>query len=138
MGSSNITVDTHSLLWYVDKGQNRKLSRLALQAIVKAEQSGMIYVPAIAFMETLFLIEKGRFSLGTTAPDQQARDFLSMIERSGIYQIVPIDASLLRVAIRLKGLNIHDRLIVATAILTGTVLVTKDKAIAARVANVAW
>lgn len=140
MGSANVTIDTHSLLWYIDKGQNKNLSPLALQAMIKAEESGTIYVPAIVLMETLFLIEKGRFSLrGSDQSDQeQVTDLLSMIEESDIYRIVPIDAKLLRATIPLKGLDIHDRLILATAILTDTVLVSKDRAIRAKGLNVVW
>jgi PIN domain nuclease of toxin-antitoxin system len=140
MGSADVTIDTHSLLWYIDKGQNDSLSPLALQAIIEAEGSGLIYVPAIVLMEALFLIEKGRFSLrGSGQNDQeQATDFLSTIEGSDIYRIIPIDAKLLRATIPLKGLDIHDRLILATSILTDSVLVSKDRAIRAKGVNVVW
>jgi PIN domain nuclease of toxin-antitoxin system len=140
MGTARITVDTHSLLWYMDKGQNESLSSLALETIIRAEERGIIYVPAIALMEALFLIEKGRFSLRGIGQNkqQQAAYLLAIIEESDIYSIVPIDAELLRATIPLKGLDIHDRLILATAILTDSALVSKDREIGAKGANVVW
>ncbi|MDI6751625.1 MAG: PIN domain-containing protein, partial [bacterium] len=58
-----ITLDTHSLIWYVDKKLNKKLSKKALEAIKKAEEAGIVYVSVIVLMETLHLIEKGRVKL---------------------------------------------------------------------------
>jgi len=138
-----ITIDTHALLWYLDMGQNKKLSMLALQAIADAEHSGIIYVPAIVIMETFRIIEKGRFSLRSkaNAPQnsrQQAMSFLSMIENHRSYQIVAVHANLMRAAIPFSGLKIHDRLIAATAVLTDTALVSRDRDIAATGARVLW
>lgn len=139
MGSGPITLDTHSLLWYLDKGQNKKLSAPALRAIIAAEEEGLIYVPAIVVMETVRIIEKGRFSLHIGEDrGAQATAFLSMIDYHGCYRIVPIDARVLRAAIPLRDLKIHDRLVLATATLTRTPLVTKDRAIAATGANTVW
>lgn len=42
MDNYRITLDTHSLLWYMDKGQNMKLSHKALQKIEQAERNGTI------------------------------------------------------------------------------------------------
>lgn len=143
MESSRITIDTHSLLWYVDKGQNSELSPLALQTITHAEENGVIYVPAVVLMETLYLMEKGRFRF-TQYKDKDVNKafdiFISMIDQSNIYQIVPVDASLIKATIPLKGLEIHDRLVFATTIMTNSKLVSKDRAIKARSVNlnVVW
>jgi PIN domain nuclease of toxin-antitoxin system len=131
MGSKDITLDTHVLLWYVDELLKRRLSPLALRAIREAEKEGIIYIPAIVLMEMLHLVERKRSSISF--------DRLMMsIEESSNYRIVPIDGTLLKAAIPLKGLEIHDRLILATAMLTGSALVTKDREIKARGVNVLW
>jgi len=136
---NGVTLDTHSLLWYVDRSQNRKLSKLALESIITAEGSGMIYIPAMVIMETFYLIEKGRFSLRAGKDQQeQAISFLSMIVANPRYHIVPIDANLLKATIPLRGLKIHDRLILATAVLTDSVLVSKDREITAMGVNIVW
>jgi Uncharacterized protein conserved in bacteria len=131
MGSRSVTLDTHALLWYIDEALEQKLSSVASEAIRKAEAEGIVYVPAIALMEMLDLVEKKRSSISFE------RLMLS-IEESESYQIVAIDADLIRATVPLKGLKIHDRLILGTAILTDSVLVSKDKAIRARHPNVVW
>ncbi len=131
MGSENVTLDTHALLWYVDKPLQWKLSPAASEVIRKAETEGIVYVPAIVLMEILDLVEKKRSSISFE------RLMLS-IEESENYQIIPIDATLLKTRMPLKGLDIHDRLILATAILTDSVVVSKDKAMRAKGINVVW
>jgi len=46
--------------------------------------------------------------------------------------IVPFDTRLLKIAETIKGLEAHDRLILATAILTGSPLVSNDREIHAK------
>jgi PIN domain nuclease of toxin-antitoxin system len=128
---SKITLDAHSLVWYMDEGLRDRLSSAALEAVREAEKRATIYVPAIILMEIVYLIEKGKVNTSFSV-------LMSYIERSGSYQIVPIDADLLKVAIPLKGLEIHDRLILATAILTNSVLVSKDRDISAKGVEVVW
>jgi len=131
MGIPSITLDTHSLIWYIDTNLNEKLSKTALHAIEEAEDSGIIYIPAITLLEALDLIEKGRIKLSFDV-------FMASIREDVAYQIIPLDEELLKAAIPLKGLEIHDRLIVATAILTNTVLVCRDRAVRAMGVNVVW
>jgi len=130
MASQNITLDTHVLVWYVDEPLKGKLSPAALKVIREAEEEGIIHIPAIALMETLHLVEKKRSSISFDK-------LMVSIEESASYRMVPIDAELLRAAIPLKGLDIHDRLILATAILTDSVLVSGDRDFKTRL-NVVW
>jgi PIN domain nuclease of toxin-antitoxin system len=125
MGDPRITIDTHALIWYLDKLSKAKLSSLALETIREAEKNGIIYVPTIALLEVYRLIEKGRFFISFD-------NLLSDIESAQNYQIIPFDTNLLRVAIPLKGLELHDRLILATAIMTDSTLVSKDRAMKVR------
>jgi len=126
-----ITLDTHTLIWYVDKGLNEKLSTKALEVISKAEEIGVIYISIIVLMETLHLTEKGRVNLSFF-------ELLNNIEDSSNYVIVPFDTELLRRAEEIKGLEVHDRLILATAVSTNSILVSKDSEIRAKGRKVIW
>jgi PIN domain nuclease of toxin-antitoxin system len=119
---SKITIDTHSLVWFLDKDLQHRLSNKALNAIREATATGVVYVPTIVLIETLDLVEKGRVNLSF---DNLVMD----IEESENYQIVSFDVEVLRLARPLKGLDIHDRLILATAIMTDSGLVSKDREI---------
>ena len=61
-----ITIDAHSLVWYLDKGLNSNLSEKALHFIKEAEKNDIIYIPIIVLVELLYLIEKGRVNLQFT------------------------------------------------------------------------
>jgi hypothetical protein len=60
------------------------------------------------------------------------------LERNASYQIVPFDTDLLRTTMRLPGLELHDRVITATAMLTNSVLVSRDREIRASGVTVVW
>jgi PIN domain nuclease of toxin-antitoxin system len=131
MATPNITLDAHSLIWYIDKQSNERLSRRALETIKTVEESAIIFVPIIALMEILHLIDAGRFAVSFDT-------IIGTMEENEAYQIVPLDMKLLEIAIPLKGLEIHDRLILATAILTNSVLVSRDRAIEAPGVTIVW
>jgi PIN domain nuclease of toxin-antitoxin system len=128
---TKITVDAHSLIWFLDVDLKYKLSDSALKAIRKAQEESVIYVPIIAIMEIVYLIERGRIN---TSFD----NFMSAIEINKNFQIIPLNTELLKIAISLQGLEIHDRLILATAIMTDSILVSKDMTIRAKGVNVIW
>ena len=131
MEQIRVTIDTHALVWSVGGALNYKLSSSAKQAIAEAEKTGIVYVPTIVLLEMLRLAEKGRLSLSFD-------EFLTGVEQSKNHQIVPFDVRLLRVAMTVQNLELHDRLIVATAILTNSILISKDRAIGASGVNVLW
>jgi PIN domain nuclease of toxin-antitoxin system len=118
-----ITIDAHTLIWYADKDSNVLLSRQALNAIEQAEAEGIIYVPIIALFEIMRLIEKRKYPIAF----DQLKDTL---RNSNIFQIVPFDFEILETSEKLKTLELHDRTIVATALVKDTVLVSMDRAIA--------
>ncbi len=126
-----ITLDTHAFIWYLDKSLNNKLSPKALKTIKEAEDSYTVYLPIIVLMEVLYLIEKGRVNLSF-------HKLLLNLEESVNYEIVPFDTRLLKIAETIKGLEVHDRLILATAILTGSPLISNDKEIQAKGIKVVW
>jgi PIN domain nuclease of toxin-antitoxin system len=128
---TKITVDAHSLIWFLDVDLKYKLSDPALKAMRKAQQESVLYIPIIAIMEIVYLIERGRIN---TSFD----NFMSTIELNSNFEIVPLDTDLLKISISLQGLEIHDRLIMATAIMTNSVLVSKDMTIRSKGFNVLW
>lgn len=129
MGDARITIDSHALIWYVDEKLKANLSAPALEAIREAEEKGVIYVPTIALLEVYRLIEKGKIELSFDK-------LLSDIERGTNYQVIPFDIELLKLSVSIKGLELHDKLIFATAMLTNSSLVSKDRAIKAKGTNV--
>ena len=82
-------------------------------------------------MEILYLIEKGRVNVSF-------HKLLLNLEESINYKIMPFDTRLLKIAETIKGLEVHDRLILATALLTSSPLVTNDKEIHAKGIKVIW
>jgi PIN domain nuclease of toxin-antitoxin system len=133
MGSVNdITIDTHILLWYLDRDFNERLSSEALERIKRAEASGTIYVSMIVLIESLACIEKGLFNLSFNR-------LLAGIEESETYKIVPLDTEVLKFGVSIRGLSLHDRFILATAMRVNTVLVSKDRDILAKYGvHVVW
>jgi len=131
MGIPGITVDTHTLVWYIDEASNRKLTEKAIQMIDDAEKNSVIYVSTISLMEVIDLSEKGRISISF-------RKVLSAIDTNEAYKVISVSSELIRTAIPLRGLEIHDRLIVATALMTKSILVSKDREIRATGLNVVW
>ena len=126
-----LILDTHAFIWYLDKSLNNKLSQKALKAIQEAEGTYTIYIPIIVLMEILYLVEKGRINLSFPK-------LLLTLEESMNYRIVSFDTRLLKIAETIKGMEAHDRLIMATALLTGSPLVSNDKEIHAKGIKVIW
>ena len=131
MEQNKITLDAHALIWYVHEPSKSNLSPLALETIRIAEREGIVYVPTIALLEILRVIEKGKYTISFEA-------LLLGLERSKHYEIVTFDTKLLRAAMTLQNLELHDRLIAATAILTDSVLVSKDREIRASRITTVW
>lgn len=126
-----ITLDTHSLLWYLDKNLNKKLSEKAFNSIKKAEEHGIIYISVITLVEILYLIEKGRI-------EYNFNFIVKALEENQIYCIIPLDVNILQEIENLKGLETHDRIILATAKTTNSKLVSKDKIIRNNYKEVLW
>jgi len=111
--------DTHSLVWYFT--DDSRLSNKALQAFQSSEEKGIIFVPAVVLAETMFIARKGRITLSF-------EDTLNRIEESENFEIVPLNAEILRAADKIEAdMEMHDRLIVATALWHNASLITKDE-----------
>ena len=117
-----IVLDTHVWLWLCI--QPKKLSRPATRAIERASGSGGLAVASITLLEAAWLFAKGRVrSAGTVGSG--VREVLDA-SRASVLEITPEIAA---TAVQLPGTvppDPADRLIVATAIVHATTLVTRD------------
>jgi PIN domain nuclease of toxin-antitoxin system len=117
-----IVLDTHAWLWWLSDPD--KLSRRARTAIDASLGSAAVHVSSISAWEVTLLVRKGRLTLRLAADEWIARS-----EALSFLRFVPLDN---RIAVRSNSLPapIHDdpadRMIVATALVLGASLVTKD------------
>lgn len=110
--------DTHSLVWYfTDDG---RLSSNALTAFQASEGEGTVFVPAVVLAEIMFIARKGRITLSFEST-------IKRIEGSENFEIAPLSAEILKTADKIEAdLEMHDKLIAATALFHHAVSITKD------------
>ena len=120
-----IVLDTHVWVWCMDNPQ--MLSPAAAEAIADAQKSSAVYISAISAWEIYMLEKKGRLEFKISA-----LDWVRRCERLSFLKFVPVDNEIARVAVQLPG-ELHpdpaDRMIVATSLILGAPLVTKDRRI---------
>ncbi len=120
MSSSNYCFDTHPLIWYF-LGQ-KTLSNKAKQIL-----DSIFLNKVTCYIASIVLLEA--FHLGLKQPKFNFAKFFQTLRISNII-IVPLDKVVLTSCFNLpKNLDIHDRIICATAIATKSTLVTKDATI---------
>jgi PIN domain nuclease of toxin-antitoxin system len=113
--------DTHSLVWYFT-GDSR-LSEKALQAFEGTRKEGVIIIPTVCLAELMYIAKKGRITL-------TFEETLKKNEELENYENAPLDIDILRVADEIEAeLEMHDKLIVATALHFNATLITKDESI---------
>jgi PIN domain nuclease of toxin-antitoxin system len=112
-------VDTHTLAWFVSRDPH--LSDKARSVL--RDPDVRLIIPAIVLAETKFLAHKGRLP-------QTLDEVLRVIGSDRRCTIYPVDLSVVSKAP--LGLDIHDSLIVGTALVqreTVTGILTRDEAI---------
>jgi len=112
--------DAHTILWYA-YGDPR-LGRLARIVLAQAEDgNGHVLVPSIVLAEALHILEKrGRVA--------DFRVLVDHISRHPNFGIPAFDAETLSVCAGLApSLELHDRIIAATAIHRHAVLLSRDR-----------
>lgn len=119
-GPERPALDTHALIYWVCMPD-----LLGLTARAVLERAEELLVPSICFWETALLVRKGRLALpGGLGAGEWTRRVLEMPRVSQI----PLTA---HIAVMADGLVMHpdpaDRFIVATALTTGSPLITKDR-----------
>jgi len=131
MHSHRLTLDAHTLIWYYHQESNIRLSQGALTAIVEAERNGIIFVPVIALIEILWMLERGKYPLTFD-------EILQDLANNPVYNIMPLTMEIVKAMKNLSGMELHDRAIVATALITDSIIVTKDKELRTSGLKVIW
>jgi PIN domain nuclease of toxin-antitoxin system len=92
-----------------------------LQAFEETIQDGMVFVPAVVLAEIMFIAKKGRITL-------TFEETLQRIEEYDNFDVAPLDVDVLKIADQTElDMEMHDRLIVATALYFNATLITKDR-----------
>ncbi len=120
-----IVLDTHAWIWWVSNPDF--LSDKAKQTIDEAVTNRNVLISSISVWEVAILVSRGRLKL-TMNPD----DWVAASEALPFFDFVPVSNSIALKSVQLPGI-LHndpaDRIIIATAISMGAVLVTKDEKI---------
>lgn len=115
LGIKRVSLDTHALYWFLEDPD--KLSPLVRRLL----DTRPAFVISVIILFELFYMERKSGGLVSLA---------KILKRLKSYkhEIVPVDEKVFDKAIKIKeDLDLHDRIIVATALLTKTYLVTKDE-----------
>ncbi|MGI8838429.1 MAG: type II toxin-antitoxin system VapC family toxin [Pyrinomonadaceae bacterium] len=104
--ASKYVLDAHALIWYLEG--NPRLGAGA-KAVMDDPANEMV-APIIALCEAVHVIGKGRTKIKT------ADEFLDQIERDPRLEIAGLTADILKTSLPLLISEMHDRLIVATAL----------------------
>ncbi len=111
--------DTHSLVWYFT--EDSRLSKTALDAFEQTVEKDVIIVPTIVLAEIMFISKRGNIKI-------TFEETLKKIVEYDNFDIAPLDIDILKVADKIEAdMEMHDKLIVATAINFKTALITKDE-----------
>jgi PIN domain nuclease of toxin-antitoxin system len=110
--------DTHSIVWYFT--DDARLSRRALEAFEKTIKEGAIIIPAMVLAEIMYVAGKGKITLTFDETLQKINSYENFI-------VAALDLEILKEAEKIKaGLEMHDRLIVATTLYYKASLITRD------------
>jgi PIN domain nuclease of toxin-antitoxin system len=115
--ASDCALDAHSLLWFFEG--NPKLGADARALL--ADMNSRLIISAIALAEACRVVEKGKSKIPST------RDLFDAIDGDSRMRVDPVDRDLVERSINLTAIGeMHDRLIVATALRQSAVLLTAD------------
>lgn len=119
----SLVVDSHAFIWYVQA--SRRLSDAARNAMddVTAAEAPLL-ISAVTLVELVYLMEKGRF----TEADVEALLAILDATDSG-FEVAPVDSAVARAVRQIPRAAVtdpFDRMIAATALVTGLPLVTYD------------
>jgi PIN domain nuclease of toxin-antitoxin system len=116
-----ILLDTHALLWWaLDPGQ---LSATATDRLAAMERVGG-FASSISIWELGVKVQRGKLEIG-----MGIEEFVRRLEQSRAVELVPVDTTvwLKSLALSWDHRDPADRVIVATALLKGVPVLTKDE-----------
>ncbi|MCX6705908.1 MAG: PIN domain-containing protein [Candidatus Woesebacteria bacterium] len=110
--------DTHPLVWYFR--ESKTLSEKAKLILDEAFAGSIVaFIPSIVLLEAFHLsLKDSKFVFS---------EFVDFLKRAE-FIIIPLEEEVLKTCFELPiEINIHDRIVIATAKISGSSLVTKDK-----------
>lgn len=117
----NYVTDTHSLVWYFT--EDPRLSKKALDIFERTKREGLIIIPAVVLAELMFIARKGKITIAFS-------ETVKKIEECKNFTVAALDIEILKVADKIKAdIEMHDKLIIATALYFEAALITKDEEI---------
>ena len=122
-----IVLDTHAWVWWVSDPE--RLSARAREAVDQAAKEGELYISSISVWEVALLAERGRLRLA-----MDVSEWIRYCEALPFLNFVPVNNRIALLSVRLpKPLHADpaDRIIIATALILGATLVSKDERILA-------
>ena len=127
----NYVTDAHTIVWYFM--DDPRLSQKARRAFDETIAAGVIIIPTIVLAEIMYISQKGRISITF----EETLSYLEMYEN---FRVAALEIDILKVAASIdRDLEMHDKLIVATALYFNAHLITKDEQITqSRVVNTVW
>lgn len=123
----NIVIDTHALFWYL--GKDSRLTKVAERYIDDATN---IFIPTIVLLELLYLFKKLKLS-------EKFPKILENLKKDKKYIFPSLDLDLVEADRQMSDkLEMHDSVIVTTAEVLNSPLVTKDETIQKIYKNTIW
>jgi PIN domain nuclease of toxin-antitoxin system len=120
-----IVLDTHVWVWYVD--DPTQLSAPARTSIDQALREKAVLISSISVWEVALLVVSGRLELTI-----DVHDWIAKCEALPSFTFVPVDNAIFLKSVFLSA-QLHndpaDRIIIATALMRGVPVVTKDRRI---------
>ena len=119
----NFIADTHALIWHFTNSP--KISRKIKGIFDRCENGDcIIFIPSIVIAECLSIFDKKKV-------DFDFKILFDKIRKSENYIIIPLDHRIILRMVETKEVTeLHDKIIVATAKLLDTPLITKDAILA--------
>lgn len=112
--------DTHAWVFYLLDKLPKKVDKVFSEA---ERGRTFIFIPTIALAECLYLVERKKIDLDFS-------NLLSKLRNGGNFVPVPLTLNVVERLPNVPLLEIHDRIIVATAQILDAKVLTKDKHIA--------
>lgn len=131
MARKTFVADTHALLWFLT--DDRRISKRAQSILTKAESGTFeILIPTIVMAELLYICERGKSPI-------KFDEILLRFENCVGFTTVPFDFNILEIMMDLSsGLELHDRIIIATAKNYGSAIISRDSAFKKVPITVIW
>jgi len=113
--------DTIAIIRYFSELE--PLGRKAKEVLEGADKGeNVIWISIISVVEIMYLAEKNRIPL-------DLEELMEVLEKTNNYIVVDLDLEIVNVASKISGMDLHDRLIVATAKYLEVPIISNDKVI---------